>query len=142
VHVPGHYAASLQSPDGRWVAFTARHTYGPEDLFLVAPPKEGEQAAVTRPTATPAPAEHGIHTPEQLRQHIEDWPAAYKIVVDEDIVIRFAYPDPILDWAGSAFVDHIPSMSNVIFDYEGQVNRTRYESRRPLKNPLLGLLVP
>jgi hypothetical protein len=77
----------------------------------------------------PAPAEKGIHTPEQLRQDIEDWPAAYKIVVDKDVVVRFAYPHPMADWVGSAFVHHIPSMSHIIFDLDGQVHATRYESQ-------------
>lgn len=50
IHFPGHYAMPLLSPDGRWVAFTARHTYGPEDLFLVALPRGVKQVAVPRPT--------------------------------------------------------------------------------------------
>jgi hypothetical protein len=36
---PGHYATTLLSPDGRWAAFTVRHTYGPEDLLVMALPE-------------------------------------------------------------------------------------------------------
>jgi hypothetical protein len=34
-YFPGHYATTLLSPDGRWAAFTVRHTYGPEDLLVM-----------------------------------------------------------------------------------------------------------
>jgi hypothetical protein len=33
---PGQYEDALISPGGRWVAFTARHVYGPEDLFVIS----------------------------------------------------------------------------------------------------------
>lgn len=33
---PGRYARVLVSPDGQWIAFTARHIYGPEDLLIAA----------------------------------------------------------------------------------------------------------
>jgi len=35
-YYPGKYGDALVSPDGRWVAFTARHIYGPEDLLVVS----------------------------------------------------------------------------------------------------------
>jgi len=33
---PGQYEDVIISPDGRWVAFTAEHVYGPEDLFVIS----------------------------------------------------------------------------------------------------------
>jgi hypothetical protein len=33
---PGQYEDALISPDGRWVAFTAEHIYGPEDLLITS----------------------------------------------------------------------------------------------------------
>jgi hypothetical protein len=33
---PGRYEDALISPDGRWVAFTAEHIYGPEDLLVTS----------------------------------------------------------------------------------------------------------
>jgi len=33
---PGQYEDALISPDGRWVAFTAEHIYGPEDLLVIS----------------------------------------------------------------------------------------------------------
>jgi hypothetical protein len=38
-YLPGHFKDPVVSPDGRWVAFTARHTrhiYGPEDLLVIS----------------------------------------------------------------------------------------------------------
>ncbi len=32
----GAYPEPLLSPDGRWVAFTAKHVFGPEDLLVIA----------------------------------------------------------------------------------------------------------
>jgi hypothetical protein len=40
---PGHYATTLLSPDGRWAAFTVRHTYGPEDLLVIELPEAVER---------------------------------------------------------------------------------------------------
>ncbi len=35
-YLPGEYPDPLISPDGRWVAFTAEHVYGPEDLLVIS----------------------------------------------------------------------------------------------------------
>ncbi|MBE9507517.1 MAG: hypothetical protein IMY86_05655 [Chloroflexi bacterium] len=35
-YFPGQYETPLVSPDGRWVAFTAEHIYGPEDLLVIS----------------------------------------------------------------------------------------------------------
>jgi hypothetical protein len=35
-YLPGRYKEALISPDGRWVAFTARHIYGLEDLLVIS----------------------------------------------------------------------------------------------------------
>jgi len=34
-YLPGHFEDPIVSPDGGWVAFTARHVYGPEDLLII-----------------------------------------------------------------------------------------------------------
>lgn len=35
-YFPGKYDRTSVSPDGRWIAFTARHVYGPEDLLVMS----------------------------------------------------------------------------------------------------------
>jgi hypothetical protein len=46
-YFPGHYATTLLSPDGRWAAFTVRHSYGPEDLLVMEMPEMAAPDAVT-----------------------------------------------------------------------------------------------
>jgi len=47
-YFPGHYATTLLSPDGRWAAFTVQHTYGPEDLLVMALPETTLSGALAR----------------------------------------------------------------------------------------------
>ena len=35
-YYPGQYEDAILSPDGHWVAFTARYVYGPEDLLIIS----------------------------------------------------------------------------------------------------------
>ncbi|MDY6877742.1 MAG: hypothetical protein SWK90_16290 [Chloroflexota bacterium] len=35
-YYPGRYEEAVISPDGHWVAFTAEHIYGPEDLLVIS----------------------------------------------------------------------------------------------------------
>jgi hypothetical protein len=35
-YLPGYYGDAIVSPDERWVAFTARHVFGPADLLVVS----------------------------------------------------------------------------------------------------------
>lgn len=65
------------------------------------------------PTPTPRPATDGIHTPQDMKAQYERWPEGYKFAVEQDVVVLFAYPSPMVDWAGFAFVNHIPSVSSV-----------------------------
>lgn len=65
------------------------------------------------PTPTPKPAAEGVHTPDDMRAQYERWPDDYKVAIDEEVVMLFAYPSPIIDWAGFAFIKHIPSASSV-----------------------------
>jgi hypothetical protein len=70
------------------------------------------QASPT-PTPTPKPAVQGVHTPDGMRAQYERWPDDYKVAIDEEVVVLFAYPSPIIDWAGFAFINHIPLASSV-----------------------------
>jgi len=129
IHFVGHYPTSLASPDGQWVAFTARHTYGPEDLFVIA---FLARSSSSLSQVTPAPTRvlpiESVHTPEEMRDHFAAWPDAYKYAVDDDIGIMFAHPHPTILWAGAAFLQHAPSMSTVILDESGKVASAKYGS--------------
>ena len=43
-YLPGHFEDPIISPDGRWIAFTARHVYGPEDLLIIS--REGNAGMI------------------------------------------------------------------------------------------------
>jgi hypothetical protein len=128
-HFVGHYSTPLASPDGWWVAFTARHAYGPEDLFVIA---SSARSSSSMPQVLPAPTRvlpmEPVHTPEEMRDHFAAWPDAYKYAVDDDIGIMFAHPHPTILWGGAAFVQHAPSMSTVILDENGKVTWAKYGS--------------
>ena len=66
------------------------------------------------PTPTPQPSVAGVHTPEDMRAQFAGWPDEYKLALNETVVILFAYPSQLLDWAGGAFLHHIPSVSSVV----------------------------
>ena len=63
-------------------------------------------------TSTPAPAEGGAGTPNAALAKFEVWPSAYKFRVSGDVVVLLAYPSQLFDFAGSVFIDHIPSTSS------------------------------
>ena len=56
----------------------------------------------------------GVHTPEDYRNQYDGWPEGYKFAIDDEVSVRFAYPSPMIDWAGFAFISHIPSASTVV----------------------------
>ena len=51
-YLPGHFEDPVVSPDGHWVAFTARHVYGPEDLLIIS--REGNAGMI--------PVDHRLKT--------------------------------------------------------------------------------
>ncbi len=70
--------------------------------------------AGTTPTPAPLPPSQGVHTPEDYREQYQGWPEEYKFAIDDEVSVRFAYPSPIIDFAGFAFISHIPSASTVV----------------------------
>ncbi len=91
-------------PGGKWVALG---TVALVALFALACAPPGT------PTPTPSPRAQGIHTTEDMRARYERWPEEYKFALDGDTVVLFAYPSPIIDWAGFAFINHMPWVSSV-----------------------------
>jgi hypothetical protein len=89
----------------------------------------GDVAALA-PSATPAPSVRGIHTPEDMQWQYDQWPEEYKLAVDPEgeVVVLFAYPDPLTDWVGRVFINHIPSFSSVALGYGGEITHEHYGS--------------
>lgn len=77
------------------------------------------------PTPTPGPFPDallsGVHTVEQMQRQIDTWPEDYKIIVNEDVAILFAYPSPHLDWAGPVSIKYIPCVCSLVINHEGDV---------------------
>jgi len=81
------------------------------------------------PTPTPRPPVQGIRTPEDMRGKFEAWPEEYKFAIDDDVVVRFAYPSDFIDFSGAAYINHIPSVSTVVL-----YTAFSAETRRSYKN--------
>ncbi len=79
-------------------------------------------------TTPQAPCPQSVFTPADMRARVDCHPDEYKIEVDENTVVLFAYPGPMLDWVGPIFILHIPSVSEVVLGSEGQVIFEGYKS--------------
>ncbi len=66
---------------------------------------------------------NGIETPKDVLRQFENHPDLYKFNLDDDWVVMYAYPDPApeIRWTGMVFIHHIPSVSEVVLDYDGNV---------------------
>jgi len=82
------------------------------------------------PSATPAPSVRGIHTAEDMQWQYDQWPEELKFAVDPEgeVVVLLAYPDPLIDWVGRVFINHIPSFSSVTLGYGGEIAHEHYGS--------------
>jgi len=87
-------------------------------------------AVALAPSATPAPSVRGIYTPEDMHWQYDQWPEELKFAVDPEgeVVVLFAYPDPLIDWVGRVFINHIPSFSSVTLGYGGEIAHEHYGS--------------
>lgn len=79
-------------------------------------------------TATPSPRlpSEGIHTPEDLREHLASVSDARKIVIDEDVQVQirpapWEWESRIVDFIDAAAIHHIPTMSTIHLDREGEI---------------------
>jgi len=70
-------------------------------------------------TLSPMATIHGTYSPEYFRSRYESWPEGYKIAVNQDVAVLFAYPAPLADWVEFAFIHHIPSGSSVALGRPG-----------------------
>ena len=66
--------ASLRSPDGLWIAIKSQHIYGPQDVVLLK--SEADERRVQEEQNTRGCAEGGIgvHTSEDVRCHLDQFP--------------------------------------------------------------------
>lgn len=98
-----------------------------------APTSSGVEPAVeevSSGTSTPDPLEMGVHTPEDVKAYFNQWPEEHKRRLSDDLVAVFTYPHPLANWVGGGIIYHIPSVSTIYLDFQGNVNEqlTHYES--------------
>ena len=80
------------------------------------------------PTPLPPVIVRGVFTPADMQLRVNQHPAEYRRILDADTAILFAYPHPVIDWASSAFLIHIPSMSEVGLNRDATVQYEQYGS--------------
>ena len=83
----------------------------------------------TWPRYLPAPYcyPETVFTVEDLRSRVNCHPNKYKIEINRDTVVLFAFPSSV-DWVGPIFVIHVPSLSEVVLDTEGNIRFEDYQS--------------
>ena len=78
-------------------------------------------------------------TPQDLRSYLDAWPEERKLVIERDVVAIFTYPHPVVFWDQTASLYHVPSMSRVDLNSNGEVAITHYtneEGRQRLQRIL------
>lgn len=80
-----------------------------------------------------------VFTAEDLRARVNCHPDKYRIEINRDTFVLFAYyPSPI-DWVGPIFVIHVPSVSEVVLVTDGSIRFESYKSpegRRAIEDVL------
>jgi hypothetical protein len=80
-----------------------------------------------------------VFTTEDMRARVDCHPDDYKMEITKDTVVLFAFPDPVIDWASSIFIIHIPSVSEVTLNTDGSIFSEDYKSlggRNAIENVL------
>ena len=84
------------------------------------------------PTVGPSSTQNcfpaSVFTEEDMRARVDCHPNEYKMEISKDTVVLFAFPDPIMDWAGSVFVVHIPSVSEAVLKTDGSILFEEYKT--------------
>lgn len=94
---------------------------------------------IVSPTSITSCFPDTVFTAEDMRARVDCHPDDYKIEMNDDTVVLFAFPDPLLDWVGPIFIIHIPSVSEVVLDTEGNILFDGYKSsagRQAIENVL------
>jgi len=96
--------------------------------------------SITGCTAKPAPTQNiypttmancfpnSVFTADDMRARVDCHPNDYKLEIDENTMVLFAFPDPLLDWVGPIFIIHVPSVSEVVLSTDGSVFFEDYKS--------------
>lgn len=93
-------------------------------------PKPTPTQAFVYPTSITSCLPDSVFTAEEMQARVDCQPDDYKIEINKDTVISFAFSDPVMDWVGPVFITHIPSVSETVLNTDGSI---RYESYNSLE---------
>ena len=80
-----------------------------------------------------------VFTPDDMRARVDCHPADFKLEINDDTVVLFAFPDPLFDWVGPIFIIHIPSGSEVVLNTDGTIRHETHNSSEG-QNAIQGVL--
>jgi hypothetical protein len=115
-------------------AFFRFNIFPVKTLFVVSIILAGCIPSTSAPTQSVYPTSmahclpDSVFTAEDMRARVECHPDNYKLEITKDTVALFAFPDPVIDWAGSIFIIHIPSVSDVTLNTDGSMFSEIYNS--------------
>jgi hypothetical protein len=104
--------------------------HGFDDQGVEAEPVIWNQPNVEE-IAAPTPVgcfPQSVFTAEDMSARVDCHPDDYKMEINDETVVLFAFPDPLLDWVGPILVIHVPSVSEVVLDQEGKILFDDYKS--------------
>lgn len=93
-------------------------------IGCIAAPKPARNIV---PTATPQ-CPTSVFTARDMQARVDCHPADYRLRISKETVVLFAYPSPVVDWVGPVFVIHVPSVSEVVVNYDGSLFEKHYET--------------
>ena len=99
---------------GLWLTAVACTTPAPTDTPTVKSPN-------CPPTA--------VFSPADMQARVDCHPTEYKIEMDAETFVLFAYPDSILDFVGPIFIVHVPSVSEAVLNVDGSIIYEDYKSQ-------------
>jgi hypothetical protein len=97
-------------------------------VFGIGCTSKSTPTPVAAPTSIASCFPASVFTADEMRARVDCHPDEYKLEINQDTVVLFAFPDPLLDWVGPVFVIHIPSVSEVVLDTNGNVLFSDYKS--------------
>ena len=83
---------------------------------------------IIAPTSIVACLPGSVFTAAEMRTRVDCHPDEFKLEIDQETVVLFAFPDPLLDWVGPVFIVHIPSVSETVLDQNGNILFSDYKS--------------
>lgn len=64
----------------------------------------------------------GVFTPEDVRCYLASFDPELVWTLDEETAVLFTSPSPIADWVGGAIIYHIPTVSGLVLDINGEID--------------------